>query len=321
MSKKTCLIYGHDGFDLCILYNIITFYKSLGFRVFFSNTLADADLLVVLRIPPGNISSKNNDYDVIHVYDYVGSDYKPYFDMLDFKKALVFCSSDNRKNEIIASYPQYSNRVIVALAPVITKFWAHTINPSASFNIIHIGNCKPYYSDGTDLYSNRFLNIIKNKKADVWGAGWDMPDLKANAHGKLSIFKVPEICRNAVFALGMMYPFQREVTFSSRFWQAPLNGCTLLSEPCIYAGIFPGIVETDYSEDSVEQILNAAPDRLLIQQTAIKYWDDQYAITYKIVSDCLHASSFSGKKTWSKNTAYYKHAFINIIRKIKQKYS
>ena len=320
MLKKTCLVYGHDGFDLCILYNIVAFYKAIGFRVFFSNTLADADLLVVLRLPILNISSKINDYDAIHVYDYVGSDYNAYLKELDIKKAFIFCSSGERKNLIIASFPQYADRVLVALAPVVTKFWAHTI-AEKHYDVIHIGNYKPYYSDGSDLYSNQFLNVIKNRKADVWGAGWDLPGLDINFHGKLSIFSVPEVCRKAVFALGMMYPFQRDVTFSSRFWQAPLNGCTLLSEPGIYASVFPGIVETDYSEDSVEQVFKTTPDRLLVQQTAIKYWDEQYTITYKIVNDCLQATSFRGSKSVSKSLTYYKHAIINVIRKIKQKYS
>ncbi len=46
---KTCLIYGHGGLDLDVTFNLLYFYKRLGFKTYFSEKLYDADLLVVVR--------------------------------------------------------------------------------------------------------------------------------------------------------------------------------------------------------------------------------------------------------------------------------
>ena len=44
-KSKTCLIFGMDGFDLCVSINLTLYYASLGFRVFLSRTLFPADVL------------------------------------------------------------------------------------------------------------------------------------------------------------------------------------------------------------------------------------------------------------------------------------
>jgi hypothetical protein len=83
----------------------------------------------------------------------------------------------------------------------------------------------------------------------------------------------------------MMYPWQRAITFSGRFWHAPLNGCALISEPATWVAALPGVMETDYSEASIEDILRGGPgDPREIREAAHRYWTHEYLKSIETVT-------------------------------------
>jgi hypothetical protein len=270
-----CLIYGHDGFDLDVLYNLRALYRDLGFTVSFSNQLRKADLLVVQRCP--NAALDVSGYETVHVYDYVGNDISLFLESLvDAIGVSVFSSSSARVDEHLLNTPGLAGMIFDVLPPVSSEIWAVPL-ADVQYPIVHIGNYKPVYSTGEDAYSRGLMRAVNTRATHVWGAGWTAPG--ATLHGKLNVFKVSGTYARAQVALGMMYPFQRETTFSGRFWQAPLNGCLLLSEPSLYSKSFPGVLQTDYSNEDISGQTAIRHDRQELQVAAKLFWDEKYEDT------------------------------------------
>ena len=68
-----------------------------------------------------------------------------------------------------------------------------------------------------------------------------------------------------------MYSYQRDVTLSGRMWQAPLNGCPLISEPAKLAHDIPGVFcQKDYL-NTKDQVPSALPKDLV--ESARHYWE------------------------------------------------
>ena len=316
---RTCLIFGHDGFELEILYNCLHFYKKQGFHCFYANQLKKADLLVIVR--PANVSLpiQEKNYSCIHVYDYVGTPYDQLLQSLPIDKTHIFCTSDNQRDAVVKGRPEWNNSVKAILPPVITSLWVKPVIDKSAMKFVHIGNYKPYFSDGTDVYSNNFLRTIERETVDVWGGGWEVLNKPSLTHGKLNLFKVAEVYANTHYAFGMMYPFQRAISFSSRFWQAPLTGCKLLSEPGIYDSI-PGVVVTDYTPASIDQLKGSNYNRQQVQQEAIEYWNQQLQLTTKAVKQSFTENSVNNSLSITKLLVLLRYKTINTIRKFWHKY-
>lgn len=317
MKGKTCLVYGDDGFDLCTLYSVLDFYKSLGFKVFFSNNVQPANLIVVVRTYNREMNCKNIAYDAIHIYDYVGSEFDKFLKTIDLEKLTIFCPSDERKKYLMDNYRLPNDIIKIALAPVSTTFYAKKLRPDSKYNIVHVGNHKPYYADGTDLWAERFLNFLNNEHVDMWGVGWKLKsNSKSVLHGKVNFFGVRNIYAASRVALGMMYPFQRDVSISCRFWEAPLNGCVLISEPSLYSKTFPGIIETDYSETSIKSIIQSLPNRTDVQKQAIEFWDRESSKTKELVLQSFGKINFTKSGLLKHPFAFFGNYVVNSIRKV-----
>jgi uncharacterized protein Usg len=302
---KTCLIYGQDGLDLCVTLNLKVFYERLGLKVFFSEKLYDADMLVVARAYD-SVDLSPYSYQLIHIFDYVGRDFDAFIHSVDYEKSFIFCTSEIKRQRIIEKTGFPSKQIFQTFPPVETEFWIGKPK-KIRYYIVHIGNYK--FSAEGDIIKAKFDDEIQTSNVDVWGLGWDKIVKKGLYHGRLGTYSVPSIYAQSMFALGLMYPFQREVTYSGRFWQAPLNGCFLLSEPGLYTKEIPGIIETDYSHSDIETKINTSHDRQLLKKEAKDYWEKQYDMTLSYVRptlDLLNVKRCSMKKyvIWMRLSLY-----------------
>ena len=292
---KTCLIYGNDGLDLDVTYNLSSFYKGLGFKVFFSGKLYNADLLIVTRALDLEIDMSAFHYSLIHVYDYTGWDFDNFVRTVDHRMTFIFCTSETKKARLTEKLNFPPSQIFLALPPVDVILWSKKLK-DVKYHLIHIGNFKPI-SD-TDNIKVQFNKAISFFKPHIWGKGWMVNnDLY---HGKAGLFQVSSIYSMSEFALGLMYPFQREHTYSGRFWHAPLNGCYLLSEPGLYSQKVPGIIETDYSINDISEKIERNSDRKTLQKESQEFWNKQYDITLGYV-----ASSLSNLKNNKFNANYF----------------
>lgn len=272
-GKPTCLIYGHDGFDVDVLYNVRSLYRSLEFEVHFGKRIQPANLLVIIR--PPNTQLNFSGFDSIHIYDYVGFDFPLLLAEIDCKTDLwIFCASEQRKQSLAEANPGIAHRIVFWLPPVDTSIWMSKIVEPQEYGLIHIGNYKPYYSHGHDEFSVTLTSMIEQGAVDVWGSGWEELGQSRTHHGSLRIRDVSKVYARAGQAVGMMYPHQRNQTLSGRFWHAPLNGCTIISEPSLYSGQIPGV--QDWS--CLSHIISPRTwtERVRLQESSRAYWDAKY---------------------------------------------
>ncbi|MGY3213773.1 hypothetical protein [Mucilaginibacter sp. HD30] len=265
----TCLIYGQNGLDLDVALNLQAFYKKLGYWTVFSEKLFDANLLVILRAVDKPIEADTTNFEQIHVYDYGGWGYDECIRSLDYAKTYIFTTAPQHKQHIANKLAFPDDHIYIAFPPVETSLWVEKVQLK-KYDFVHIGNFKKI--DDSDAVREKFNAAVKALNADIWGMNWQLED-KNKYHGKSGLFDVSKIYARSKYALGLMYPFQRGVTFSGRFWHAPLNGCYLISEKSLYSADIPGVIETDYSvEDITNSVKNAdVPD--ILSKKALQYWD------------------------------------------------
>lgn len=310
---KTCLIYGQNGLDLDVTLNLRSFYKKLGLKVFFSDKLHPADLLVVVRAVDKEINIEPFNYSLVHVYDYGGWDYDAFVQTIDHSKTFIFCTSEAKKERLIEKLNFPKKQVYIALPPVDTSLWSKAIK-KIKYDFVHIGNFKPIVDE--DIFKLRFNKAISYFRSNLWGLGW-----KSNEevyHGKAGLFEVSKIYAQSKFSFGLMYPFQREVTFSGRFWQAPLNGCFLFSEPGLYSQKIPGVIETDYTIKDINNKLNQMTSSLELQQKAKQFWENQSNITLSYVKPTFKLLEKNNFKI-VKYLSFIKLSVINILKVYYQK--
>jgi hypothetical protein len=312
---KTCLIYGHDGLDLDVTYNLQSFYRRLGFKVFFSKNLYNADLLVVIRAFDRESNISNHNFKLIHIYDYAGWDYDAFVYTIDHSRTYIFCTSEARKERLTAKLNFPGDRIFIALPPVDIEIWSKKLK-HPDYRLVHIGNFKPIID--LDKTRDLFYQAINHFNVQVWGTEWK--GLKKElCHGKAGLFEVSSIYSKSEYAFGLMYPFQREVTFSGRFWHAPLNGCCLFSEPGLFTQKIPGIIETDYSFADIGIKIEERIDRKKVQKKAIEFWEYQKMITLEYVRSTLVGIFEKHKFNASIFLNFFCIRIINILIKCYQK--
>lgn len=302
---KTCLIYGHDGLDLDVTYNLEYFYRKQGFSVFFSGTIYDADLLVVTRAKDSLLDMAGLNFGLIHVYDYTGWDYDAFINSVDHSRTFIFTTFPGRKSQLQKlGFP--AEQIYIALPPVVTALWIKKLKV-IRYKLVHIGNFK--HIDGSDNVRVRFNEAVEYFKVNVWGSGWNSQGVY---NGKAALFRVSSIYSKSEYALGLMYPFQRQTTFSGRFWQAPLNGCTLFSEKGFYTQKIPGIIETDYSPEDLDVKIAVKADRQKVRDESIIFWNEQYQLTLGYVKPTLDRFEKSSSSL-SRYLIFLYNRFYNIL--------
>ncbi len=305
---KTCLIFGHNGLDLDVTINIRSLYKNIGFNVFFSDKLFNADVLVILRPIDKEINFTQFNFSLIHVYDYVGNNFDNLIVCLPKNKTFIFCTTSETKKRLIDFFNFPSSKIFVAFVPVDVKIWAKKIKP-LKYDLVHIGNFKKNILN--DDLTNKFYDLVKSFKVHIWGAGW-MPKTELS-HGKTSVFKVSKIYSSSRFALGLMYPFQRNCTYSGRFWHAPLNGCLVFSEPGYFTRLVPGVYELNYFSSELPALINSMKiNRFNLQSEAIVFWQKEYNVVKEYILSSLNNIEF-GEKRFRKFIYYLS---INIYNEL-----
>lgn len=269
--KLRCVVFGADGFDLDVAFNLMAFYEQLGYSTVLSRELIPTDLLVIHRPPnsPLNLEA----YGSVHVWDYVGTSIESLLpNLAAHPNVTIFASSGARTSALVELAPALEGRIHELLPPVATELWELPIRETR-YNSVHIGNFKPSYAAGKDAPSSEFLHVIERNRIDVWGAKWPLnSDLD---HGPARLHEVSKIYGQSSYALGMMYPFQREITLSGRFWHAPLNGCLLFTERSIFSQEVPGVKETDYTSWLTSPPLGRVAQARL-QRKAHEYWHGRF---------------------------------------------
>lgn len=310
---KTCLIYGHNGLDLDVTFNLRSFYKKLGFKVFFSDNLYPADLLVVVRAVDKEINIEPFNYSLVHVYDYGGWDYDSFVKTIDHRKTFIFCTSEVKIERLIKKLNFPKKQVYLALPPVETTLWSKAIKKT-KYEFVHIGNFKPIVDE--DIFKLRFNKAISCFSSNLWGLGWKTN--KEVYHGKAGLFEVSKIYAQSKFSFGLMYPFQREITFSGRFWHAPLNGCFLFSEPGLFSQKIPGVIETDYTEKDIIGKLNQKMSSFELQNEAKEFWENQSNITLFYVKQTFELLEHNNFKIIN-YLSFLKLSIINLLKVYYQK--
>lgn len=281
MSAPSCRIWGVDGFDLDVVHNLVAFYRrELGLHPVLSAAASPADLLVVQRPPSHPVDLRG--FGAVHVWDYVGQPIDALVaDSPGAERMTVFCASEARARELTPAAARSGAQILPLVAPVPVDLW-RSPRRTVRYGTVHIGNHKPYYRGGGDEYAARFFAALERARADVWGADWG--DHRLHTHGSLGLFRVSGVYAASSVAYGMMYPFQRSISFSGRFWHAPLNGCVLLSEPSLYAGEWPGVLSTDYTEDDITRAVASAPAANEVRDAAATFWQSHWRRAAETVS-------------------------------------
>jgi len=275
MNRPICRIVSSEYLDKDVYLNIRAFYRAAGYRLipptprFDGASVRQADLLVVLR---GDNGSDLQDFrGPIHVYDYV----KEY--VVDWARrypaaahitvvALAasschpavesHCSSDDS--------PRVSR--VDAYLPVIPALWMRPW-PGKGQQPVHISNFKRM---GDDAYQNDLLALIRAGVVRAFGANWQLAGVKAHP---LSYRQANRLMAASACCFGLMWPYQRGRTLSGRMWQAPLNGCFVLSEKGTDILGCPGVLEREtFHADAATLVLPPQACRELVLE-ASAFWE------------------------------------------------
>jgi hypothetical protein len=258
------LLFGADGFDPDVVVNATRAYRKLGFMLVPSNEIReDFALIVVIRPPNRAIEFPVN--SVVHIWDYVGSEISLFLGSLPKRDNVhIFVSSMHRFNALATQLVGQIINSRVMLLPVAVSIWSKSPK-KLKHEVVHIGNLKGPLRSMGDQESQIFLERVREMKADVWGLGWDDLRFGIRYHGKAKLSTVSRIYSRSSLALGIMYPFQRNITISGRFWHAPLNGCALLTESLPELAM-PGVI-SELSKNPTD-----LKSRKLLREEARAFW-------------------------------------------------
>jgi hypothetical protein len=270
VARLRCVVVGLDGFDPDVLVNLQAFYSACGFEVSVSREVLDADLIVVQRgaFNPGLVFQARA--AVCHLYDYV------YNGVSDLHVAFP------RVAQVVVITPsgQASGTlsppcVVRGFHPVVPALWAlRDTGNKRPYRWVHIGHRKDYPSDP---WQREIQDLALHGPCHFWGRGWQaLPGASSSAathlHGPASLHETQGIYRRAQRALGAMHAFQRGHTISGRMWQAPLNGCEMLTEAMLPNVHLPGVrVIGSLSEALDDRTSQPKPSKLVEAATA--FWD------------------------------------------------
>lgn len=258
----TCSILSFDYQDFDVYLNTRLFYRLAGFRVQTSLSYSSLDLLVILRgIPPHPAPEFSG---VLHVFDYVRElsvDYSLYFPNAS---EIIYISLSS------PAHLRPSDRYVYGYVPVFPAIWLH---PRASITIdsppVHIANYKPM---NDDPYQKQLITLIQNRCVNVFGAKWERTNIKAMP---LSYLSANSLLSKSSICFGLMYPYQRGKSLSGRMWQAPIQGCLVISEAATNIFDCPGIIEATHFSSG---LFLSNPKPLILSLQASNFWSNKTLI-------------------------------------------
>jgi hypothetical protein len=245
MSATTsCVFLSFDYLDYDVFLNARVFYRLAGYYIHDSISLASCDLLVVFRGIPSRVYTEYS--GPVHFYDYV----------LEHQIDLAYFFPNASSLTIISIQHTVDDfpfgRVIYGYLPVIPSVWQFSLPFTKRSPIpVHVSNYKPLQGD---QFQQQLISQIKSSRIRVYGAKWNSIQIRARP---LSYLEANLKLANAYFCYGLMYPYQRGKSLSGRMWQAPIQGCTVISEENTNIFLCPGVVEvsnfSDISHLSIER--------------------------------------------------------------------
>jgi hypothetical protein len=229
-ANKNCCFLFFDYTDYDVFLNARIFYRLAGYNLTSSKKLLQSDLLVIFRGIPDAIYSEYR--GVIHVYDYVCEhkyNIREYFP--NASSILVVSIHQHLSNESWS-------RPIYGYLPVIPSLWQFRLPfTRRSSTPIHVSNYKPLIDDA---YQDQLIALAKSGKMRIYGGKWDRVEIKAHPLSYLAAnLKLAE----SYICYGLMYPYQRGKSLSGRMWQAPIQGCLVVSEKSTNPFFCPGVLE------------------------------------------------------------------------------
>ena len=227
MANRSCAVVSTDYLDKDVYLNVELFYSLAGYRVFVwspasATDYRSPDLLVMLRGDPGFAWV---DYSgPVHLYDYV--------------KELDIDWSDR--------FPRASRLERISLAggdvtgylPVFPEIWRRRFSRKNS-RPVHLSNYKPMPADA---FQKDLVSLIQQGRVRVYGGRWDRIGVPSRS---VSYWQANRLIAASSCCFGLMYPYQRGRSLSGRMWQAPINGCFVISESGTNPHALPGLIEVE----------------------------------------------------------------------------
>ena len=275
MVRPICRIVSSDYLDKDVYLNIRAFYRAAGYRLIPPTArlkgAADdqAELLVVLRGDNG--SDLKDFHGPIHVYDYVKEyavDWERRYPSAAHVTVVALASSSFHPAEDSQSASGDSSRVsrVDAYLPVIPALWMRPWSGKRQ-QPVHISNFKRM---GDDAYQSDLLALIRAGVVRAFGANWQLAGVRAYP---LSFRQANQLLAASTCCFGLMWPYQRGRTLSGRMWQAPLNGCFVLSEAGTDIFGCPGVIESE-AFDGDAATLELAPQACRdLADEASAFWE------------------------------------------------
>jgi hypothetical protein len=281
-----CLIVSSDYLDLDVALNVRAFYGCAGYRILPSERRSgEADLLVVLR---GDNGRSHRDFrGEVHIYDYVKEYKVDWLERFPRAASVVLISLSTPSSTVqdpslshqdphpsqpslpnpLAPAPSSRLRWIDAYLPVIPALWQRPWSRKQQ-RALHLSNYKRMPGDA---FQQDLLEQIQAGVVQVFGANWQR--LGVSTH-PLSYWQANRRLARCARCFGLMWPYQRGLTLSGRMWQAPLQGCFVLSEAGTNRLAVPGVLELPSFAPAA---LPPPPDldacRQLSQEAAT-FWED-----------------------------------------------
>lgn len=246
--RGRCRLVAYDFEDVDVYWNIRLFYECSGFRI----VEADApppDLLVVQRGDPGRGHPHRAFSGTVHVYDYVKEltvDWRERFPAA--REVVVISLSPPRLRTGITFIEGY--------LPILPSLWQLQPFRKRLQRPLHIANFKPMPEDS---YQRQLLTLARHGLIRVYGRRWEQADLRTDG---VSYWRANQLLASAHSCYGLMYPYQRGRTLSGRMWQAPLQGCFVISEAGTNPFACPGVIEVERFD----------PDSLLRAGSILECW-------------------------------------------------
>jgi hypothetical protein len=236
-AKKNCCFLSFDYVDFDVFLNARIFYHLAGYSILSVEKSSLCDLLVIFRgIPPRIYMEYTGS---IHFYDYVREHSINLSEYFPNACSITIISID------VSDHDSPSVNSVHGYLPVFPGLWQLSIPHSRrTSRPLHISNYKPL---ADDPYQQQLITLIKAGIIHVYGAKWDRIQVKARP---LSYLSANLKLASASLCFGLMYPYQRGKSLSGRMWQAPLQGCIVISENNTNPFSCPGVYEVSSYEES-----------------------------------------------------------------------
>lgn len=258
-AKEKCCFLFHDYVDFDVFLNARIFYSLAGFQVVHENHISECSLVVFFRGMPAKVYSEY--LGSLHFYDYVREYSIPIRDFFPKASSIAIISYEN------PSDCNFSYTYIYGYLPVIPRLWRFSLPFFGRSRIpIHLSNYKPIQSDD---YQISLIVKIRKGMIKVYGAKWERVEILTHPCSYLS---ANLRLSKALVCYGLMYPYQRGKSLSGRMWQAPIQGCIVISEKNTNFIGSPGVIEVEDYEN-LPSIDFQCPDVLAFQ--AAEFWLNQ----------------------------------------------